>query len=137
VLRFVYYHTFVANVQYLRDRFGIKKGITPGTFVGLNATAFALVHIMLLAGIIMLSIAFEIVETSDGGVDFIWDSERAAIALALLGGGIVVYGFLRSVAYYMLQRDINAIWAAYHRRSATLAPAAPAGPVAPQQWLPA
>lgn len=109
-----YLWVFASNVNYLRERIGLRRGTTSArlvTIVGLGVGAFAL-------GIILLQAALVVTDTEPSA-----DEVNAAVdamgvtflALAALAAVLLAFG------YFGLQRDINELWDAYDARIAYLA----------------
>jgi hypothetical protein len=125
VLRFPYHYAVVGNVQYLRQRLGLRLGITPGGFLAFTIPAVSVLLIGYVVGSVLL---FNAEDTHD---------PRLAWGIGVLLGGLVVYAILETLAYVRLQRDINGVWDAYDHRAAQLTaarPAAPAMSAAAQGW---
>lgn len=131
-LRFVYYYTFVGNVEYLRQRFGYRKQLAPGSFLGLVIPAIAVFFVGSIVALIMIGLAYDL---DDGGTP---EAEDDVVRLArpgLLAAGVTVlvlatasYAILAGIAYHRLQSDVNDLWAAYHHRADQLRAAAAPGP---------
>lgn len=104
-----YLWVFAANVSYLRERVGLRRGTTPGrlvTLVGLGIGAFAV-------GIILLETALVVTGTEP-------TAEEVNAAVDAAGGTFLLLAVLAAtimaVAYRGLQRDINELWDAYDAR---------------------
>jgi hypothetical protein len=109
VLRFPYYYSAVANVQHIRQRLGLPKGITPAGFLGLTIPAVTLLLIGYFVGTYLIVVG---IDGEDDGL--------VGAGLGVLLGGLAVYVALETVAYVRLQTDINGVWDAYDRRRAQL-----------------
>lgn len=129
--RFVYYYYFVANVQYLRARFGMPGGIRPGVFLGHVIPAVAILIIGGQVGIVMAANAFG---TDDDGEGFLDDPGLLAAGILTILGSLAVYITLEALAYWRLQRDVNLVWEAYDRRMAQIT--APAAATPSPAWQP-
>lgn len=108
----VYAWVMVSNVAYVRERMRLRRGIGPLAFVTLVTIGFGVYFVA--------SLVVVLVDADDAGL--LW-----AI-------GISAFAFVVTVplAYWLLQRDVNELWAAYdaRMREISLAPAAaPAPPV--------
>lgn len=104
-----YMWIFASNVDYLRRRIGLERSTTPGKFVAIAGTgvgAFGLAIVLLAVSTLGLAQG-----STQGEVD---------AALAPYGGvilGLFLLGaLLLAIAYWMLQRDINAVWDAFDAR---------------------
>lgn len=107
-----YFWIFASNVNYLRERIGLRKAMTPGRFVALAGSgvgAFALGIILLQAAVLAAP------ETTEG------ESPAVDSALVTLFGLAVVAAVFVALAYHGLQRDINELWDAFDARMAYLA----------------
>lgn len=123
-LQFVYFWTMVANVRYVRVRLALPRGLSPGAFLALFVGGVALFFAGALYAVSVLPADPESVPTEELEAAF----ERALPAFV---GGSLAALVLVPLAYYRLQRDINAVWAAYDARIAELAAPPPVTPVEP------
>jgi hypothetical protein len=112
----VYAWVMVSNVRYVRERMRLRPGVGPLAFVTLVTLGFGVYFVASLVAVV-------------GGF-----SERAALQAL----GVAALAFLATVpvAYWILQRDINELWAAYDSRMRELTPA-PAAALPPAAPLPA
>jgi len=108
-----YFWIFASNVNYVRERIGLRKAMGPGRFVALAGSgvgAFAL-------GIILLQAAL----LADGEPAEGETSAALAAALPTFLGLALLAAVLVALAYAGLQRDINELWGAYDARMTYLA----------------
>lgn len=132
LFRFFYYGIFLGNMRYLRERFGIQKGLSPGAFLGLTITASVLVYVGVFVGLVVTMSGF-----SEGpGETVVTDSALVGLGLGIVAFCLIAYVALVVPAYVMLQRDINALWAAYQWRAGQLGGGAPAGSQGPPSGAP-
>lgn len=109
-LLFVYMWLFVGNVEYVRARLGIKQGVTQGLFLGILLAAF-----VAFVGYVFAAVAFVgLPEINDETAPEIV-ARSESLALAALAA-IILTTLLVGLAYYLLQRDINQLWAAFGTR---------------------
>lgn len=133
-MTYAYLHRFVTNVARLRERMGLAKGISPGTFVGYQVTAWAVLLALVFTALILSGLARETIPCSRFDFDceprsVLVKPELELAAEFLVGFAILQWVALKAIAYYGLQRDINQVWAQYEQRRAILSPPpAPARP---------
>ena len=124
---------WASNVQHVRSRLGLPRGIGPGAFVG-----FLLVGDVgtLLASVWIRVLVAPYGETDVIPVDVI---DQLRLALVLLYVSLGLGGILSAVAYVRLQTDTNAIWARFQRQPYGTAPGAwpPQGFTSPPLTAPA
>ncbi len=127
-LRYIFYHHYVANTRYLRERFGFAKSLSPGGFLGLSLTAGGIFTALGLVAVIMISNSLAR-DPFTGGV-MVRDGDLLAIGLAIAGVASLQWVVLKFLALRALQSDVNEIWQAYDDRARQMLPAAfaPASP---------
>lgn len=112
-----YWWIMVSNVQYVRDRLRLPRGISPGRFVTLTVLAFGSY-----IGALLLVVYASTLQKPTA------TPEQAQTALAAVGGAVALLVLTLAfggVAYRRLQADLNEVWDAYDRRIMELrAPAA-------------
>lgn len=116
-----YLWVFGSNVRYLRERVGLRVGMTPGglvTLVGSAVAAFAIGLILIEAAVVAAG-PEPTREELDAAVG------KAGLPFLALAA---VAAILFAIAYKMLQRDINELWTAYDARMAYLAANPPQAP---------
>lgn len=108
-----YLWIFASNVDYLRQRIGLPRKMTPGKFVALAGTG---VGIIAGATILLVVASFGVPEnaTQEETAAAIGAVSDAFLALLATGGVLV------AIAYAGLQKDINELWDAYDARIAYL-----------------
>lgn len=127
---FAYLWVMAANVAYVRERIGLKRGMSAGRFVTLLATGAA----FFVAGAIILNVAVAAKGDAPTPEDV---NEAFAEAGPTFLGLSVAAAVLIALAYRGLQNDINELWDAWgirirylgaHPEALTPGASAPAGP---------
>ena len=109
VLRFVYYYHFSANLAYLQTRMRHARRVSPGTVVTLMIAATSSLFLLPFVGSIIASVGFE----ADA-------SSMVVLGFTIIAIGVALWVVLKAVAYHLLQRNINRVWASFHQRLAQL-----------------
>ena len=110
-----YLWVMASNVAYVRQRIGLRRGMTPGRFVGLLGVGVG----ALVVGLLLLEAALVAQEAASDAEAPPDDAATQQAGAALLALGITAT-VLVALAYRGLQRDVNELWDAYEVRIAWL-----------------
>lgn len=124
-LLFVHLGYLVSNLRYVRQRLGMRDGLTVGGFLGLAITGVVLFFMGYMSFAILFGIA-----------DVVEDAMRTPLIVSGIITWIVLAvasAVLLIIAYARLQGDLNEVWRAYDQRMAELMAPEPDSP-APSGW---
>lgn len=134
IFRYAYYHHFVSNTRYLRERFGFQSSLSPGAFIGYIVAATASFFVLVFVGVLMVGSGMQ---EDDFGYLEVANAGLVAAGALMAMAGLGLFLLLEGMAYHRLQRDLNEVWDAYDARASYLMAAAQEpGPAAPL-WAPA
>ncbi len=113
-LRWVFQYGFVGNVSHVRRRMGLDNNLSPTTFLGLSIPGSTLRY----GSVLFLLVAGAFTDPSGEPTNTTAYATFVALAIGAVAVGIA----LEIPAYFMLQRDLNGLWAAFDGRIHELMP---------------